>query len=1105
MTPSIDHDGVSFKGATSTNSNKPRMMSGKDGACPVCGRSHDTDCRWHSDMGTVFCHTKGAGGTSSISCPPDSVPGNGGNYVYKEPASDGRTGKYVLKAERFKKEVRPEGKIDYFYQDANGIDLIKVTRTDNGDGTKRFSQIYFDPGQGEWEKYAKDGKNTKGRVTYKSSFPDSLKESLKSQAPLYNLPVVSAAIADDKDIWIVEGEDCVKSVASIGIVATTLIAGAGKFKAYNPSALEVLHGARVVLCPDRDQKGLDHMKEVAATLEGRAEIRWCYVKPEHTAFWFDLQKDGGLDCKDWLDEIEPLDNEKKLAKLYDAVRDEKDWGAIKSKSALSAKVPAMSDEEVGEAVLQLAEKTLRSVEWSDSANLMALSFEGLTPIEVHLKLISMRLLWRAGFGGAWKIFVSKFEELSPKDFLFELPTYWLEVANHSKKIELAQDLAKLAFLLMSAHERASLWDLAKKGLKMTDKQVKDIAKEVFATSDEGRAQAQEVAGRAEEREVVEYDKYRMALEAATLDHHLNIHLFQEGRGDYAAIDSSYYRYSEGEGVWKHQPDVDIQKLISNESKKVYKLKKKKDGSAVKIFDCATNNGVKNAFAFNAIQLSVPIDDRSGSENLINFKNGVLDPVSNIFRESHRKEEYLTHQIEADYISNQPCPQVFLDFVELCFGLDQLNDLRAATQYLINPSLPYGKFINIKGPSGSGKGAIIRLWGKIFGKSFRSLSDTAFPKISTPEGIHQHLTAARFVAFADVAAAIKSLGSFYELVDNGPQSGRPLFSSSAYSKVWNLRFAIGSTQEIQFEDSNRGYGRRSWDFTTKDRVGDIDPTIESKLEACIPPLVSWAMVLPAQEVIKAMFQSTPQSSKIKDAQAIASDSIAAFIDACLFPDEATYPTEKSNIYQQYQIYCKTTNLYPKSFNKFCSGLKSIIGSKYEIPRSSKSANGVKQNISALFCGVATIDGLFPPVEQVGAYVPTINATRLSEGGLEAFRDAGKTKEEETPIVTTEEDASTQPIATDEENTLTQPTETEQVATIDESPPTQIEVTPYKPDITSTARRIAPGTNVLYMGDRYRMYKGESLIVESISSGMATCVRPGGGKTTGLYLGELAIEA
>ena len=310
------------------NSNKPNMKSSRDGSCPICGRDHDEDCHWYSDGKTVLCYTRGAGGTIRVSCPPDSVPASvGGNYLFQGLTKDSRAGIYSLKVEQFKKASRPATKIDYSYDYADGSPAAKVIRTDNGDGTKRFSPLYFDPEAGVWVHWIKAGSNPKGNIIWKSSFTDKVKETLKAQIPLYNLPVVVAAIADGEDIWLVEGEGCADALGAIGIVATTLIAGAGKLNAYNPKAIEALHGGRVILCPDRDQKGLAHMEEVAAALNGKATVLWCYVKPEHSVFWINLQKDGGLDCKDWIDELGGMEPEAKRTHLYSEVCAEKEWSA----------------------------------------------------------------------------------------------------------------------------------------------------------------------------------------------------------------------------------------------------------------------------------------------------------------------------------------------------------------------------------------------------------------------------------------------------------------------------------------------------------------------------------------------------------------------------------------------------------------------------------------------------------------------------------------------------------------------------------------------------------------------------------------------------------
>jgi phage/plasmid-associated DNA primase len=69
---------------------------------------------------------------------------------------------------------------------------------------------------------------------------------------------------------------------------------------------------------------------------------------------------------------------------------------------------------------------------------------------------------------------------------------------------------------------------------------------------------------------------------------------------------------------------------------------------------------------------------------------------------HDPAHYLTSAIESDYIRDRPCPEVFLNFITSAFGEDQLDAVRAYTSMLIDPTAPYGKFIHIIGPSGSGK-------------------------------------------------------------------------------------------------------------------------------------------------------------------------------------------------------------------------------------------------------------------------------------------------------------------------------------------------------------------------------------------------------------------
>jgi putative DNA primase/helicase len=628
---------------------------------------------------------------------------------------------------------------------------------------------------------------------------------------------------------------------------------------------------------------------------------------------------------------------------------------------------ALADAESGCATFLLSQEGEKSVEIGRSIGIASFSFQG----------------------GSWgeKDLESAATELKSRGLA------WAHLADHDatgavKAEKIAKACAKVQCPFVAIGATQIYPEIEAKG------DIEEILKAMSGEEFIGRLEAEigkASASGEEAEETEECDPYRLSPNAATLDHHLNIHLFEEGKGSYSTMEGAFYRYSEDAGIWQLQSDDAIKSLIANESKKIYRVKEnRKTGERTKIFDLASNTGIRNAFGFNLQQLSVPIEFRPDSRSLLSFKNGVLNVETNEFRE-HRKSDYLNSQIQADYSPGAECPQAFLDFIKLAYGADQLRTIQAATQYLLNPSLPAGKFIYLGGKSGTGKGLLIRLWGKMLGSHFKSLGDGEFASLAKAEGRHQNLTGNRVVAFPDIAGAVGKLGAFYELVDDGSMSGRPLFSSSAYSKKWGIRFVAASTQEIQFEDSSRGWDRRCKPISTLDRMGKEDPTIEGKLEACLSEVVSWAMSMSREDVIEEIWAATDQSQAMKDSQAISSDSIAAFIDACLVPDSEAPSMAKPELYRQYVAYCSAAGLKAKALNKFCSGLKGIVGAKYETERTSSSVNGKKFNIPSAFIGIKPLDGLFSQGQSDGA-TESANydccAKYLSEGGLGLFRAANE---------------------------------------------------------------------------------------------------------------------
>ncbi len=84
---------------------------------------------------------------------------------------------------------------------------------------------------------------------------------------LYRLPDVMKAVAEGRDIYIVEGEKDADALVALGLCATCNAGGAGKWK---PEYSDTLAGARVIILPDKDGPGRRHAAMVQAALDRKA-------------------------------------------------------------------------------------------------------------------------------------------------------------------------------------------------------------------------------------------------------------------------------------------------------------------------------------------------------------------------------------------------------------------------------------------------------------------------------------------------------------------------------------------------------------------------------------------------------------------------------------------------------------------------------------------------------------------------------------------------------------------------------------------------------------------------------------------------------------------
>jgi hypothetical protein len=165
------------------------------------------------------------------------------------------------------------------YHDADGDLVLDVVRTRTG--TPRFLQRAPDPGS-------------------RSGWKWSVKHVPNHDKLLYRLPGLRAS--GDATVWICEGEKDADRLHDEGLIGTTNIGGAGKWR---DEYAEEFRGKHCVVLQDNDQAGRDHAATVARLLIGAAASVKVLLLPG-------LPEKG--DVSDWLDAGGTVDELERLAR-----------------------------------------------------------------------------------------------------------------------------------------------------------------------------------------------------------------------------------------------------------------------------------------------------------------------------------------------------------------------------------------------------------------------------------------------------------------------------------------------------------------------------------------------------------------------------------------------------------------------------------------------------------------------------------------------------------------------------------------------------------------------------------------------------------------------
>jgi len=463
--------------------------------------------------------------------------------------------------------------------------------------------------------------------------------------------------------------------------------------------------------------------------------------------------------------------------------------------------------------------------------------------------------------------------LRPKKLLMEWPAHWegFDTATlaHCARVAIALAVKYLPFIDQEAllTEIAKASKLRKTALNKQLKQLREI--------DERRQRNAELKEQKTEAGLSDADNVPTEM---TIEEWVYLNVFGGGNGEWAVLDDMFHQYQPQKGYWLPIAEQAIERKIAQRLRTAYREYVTKSSRTIKMQ--GTNRNLKAALSTCRSLLQVVGPQRNADfiafgQTTVDVRTGAAVP--------HSKDYYLTTCIESDYHPELDPPPAFREFIARAYGEDLEEMIRACLSMLIDPSAPYGKFLHLKGPTGSGKGTLISVIRAIFGKSYRSNTD--FSLLNSPDKRHQFLKGCSVYAFGDISGYLQHLNGFYELVDNVAMDGRALQSSSGYNKQWNIRFIIGSVHHLQIENAGEGWGRRALILPTKPRQGPPDPRLKESVLEEIPAIVAWALGMDRERrnaILKDPEAHCERIAQELSEAKLSADPVSMMLDRCFRP-------------------------------------------------------------------------------------------------------------------------------------------------------------------------------------------------------------------------------
>ena len=318
-----------------------------------------------------------------------------------------------------------------------------------------------------------------------------------------------------------------------------------------------------------------------------------------------------------------------------------------------------------------------------------------------------------------------------------------------------------------------------------------------------------------------------------------------------------------------------------------------------------------------------------SSHLMSFKNGTLNVNNQNFTRSHDRNNYLTHSFEFKYDEGAKCP-TWIKFLNDSFGNNQelIELLKAAFKWSICPkdtSRPFllELFFDLYGRRGSGKGTTLEVLKSIAGGK-HAIGTLRTSSLIKPAALFG-LIGKKIAIDNDASGRITDAGIFNSIVSNEEVEVKKLYLNETSERLGVVVWRAFNDNPTASGGGVEGLGRRMVTFKFERPATNPDPYLKDKLFDEVAGIFQWCWKMDDNKMFN-ILKNRGNIAAVTEASIenqLDSQPVLQFIFEEIAND-VFQEIKASNLYSQYQDWCKDSGRGTLANNKFGKELNKMEG-------------------------------------------------------------------------------------------------------------------------------------------------------------------------------------